>query len=85
MLPNLINTMQTQQHVTEKSTLIMKYKQDIIGTVFVVEGFFAENVQNISTSNVLNLRFLQTSYLMRPLSFVHFAMIQISEAVDYFL
>ena len=44
--------MQTKQHETKKKTptLIFKYKQekqDILGTIFVVEGFLAENVQNL--------------------------------------
>ena len=45
--------MQTKQHATKKkTTLIFKYKQDkqdILGTIFfvVVEGFLAENVQNL--------------------------------------
>ena len=30
-----------------KKTLVFKYKQDILGTIFVVEGFLAENVQSL--------------------------------------
>ena len=31
----------------EKTTPNFKYKQEILGTIFVVEGFSAENVQNL--------------------------------------
>ena len=44
---NLNNTMQTKQHATRKHTIIFKQKQDLQGTIFVVEGSLAENVQNL--------------------------------------
>ena len=55
ILANLNNTVQTKQHAT-KTTLIFKYKQDIIGTTFVVEGFLAENVQNFQVLLIQQVR-----------------------------
>ena len=39
--------MQTKQHATRKHTIIFKQKQDLLGTIFEVEGYLAENVQNL--------------------------------------
>ena len=46
VLVNLNNTVQTKQHATAKTTLKLKYKQEILGNIYVVEGFLAENVQH---------------------------------------
>ena len=36
---NLNNTFQTKQHAMQKTALLFKYKQNLQGTIFMVEGF----------------------------------------------
>ena len=43
----LNNTMQTKQDATKKAHSYSNVKKDILGTIFVVEGVLAENVQNL--------------------------------------
>ena len=47
ILASLNSTLQTKQHSMKKPKRIFKYKQDILGTIFLVEGFLTENVKNL--------------------------------------
>ena len=38
--------MQTKQNEIKKTAHVFKIRQDFQGTIFVVKGFFAENVKN---------------------------------------
>ena len=42
----------------KKTVLIFKKKQNLLGTIFVVEGSFAENVQNRQYSNFVQCIFI---------------------------
>ena len=43
--------MRTKQHGDEKTALIFKQKQDFQGSIFMVEGFIADTVQNVPFFN----------------------------------
>ena len=47
ILANLNNTMQSKQHATKKTYSYLNIHKIYQGLCFVVQGFLAENVQNI--------------------------------------